>query len=152
LALTSAPFRAVPLATARPSSDDERLLEHVSSAGVTLKSSSALAAHLAAVREPVVLCGHSHLPHAVALPDGRLIVNPGSVGLPAYSDQTPVPHTMETGSPHARYAIIAEVGTGWRVEHVVVPYDWESASRAAARNGREDWAAWLRTGRANLTR
>jgi predicted phosphodiesterase len=152
LALTSAPFPGLYCCHGSPQQDDERLLEHVSSAGVTLKSSSALAAHLAAVREPVVLCGHSHLPHAVALPDGRLIVNPGSVGLPAYSDQTPVPHTMETGSPHARYAIIAEVGTGWRVEHVVVPYDWESASRAAARNGREDWAAWLRTGRANLTR
>jgi diadenosine tetraphosphatase ApaH/serine/threonine PP2A family protein phosphatase len=150
LPLTSAPFPGLYCCHGSPQQDDERLLENVSSAGVTLKSSPVLAAQLAEVRQPVVLCGHSHLPHTVALPEGRLIVNPGSVGLPAYSDQTPVPHTMETGSPHARYAIVAKIGTEWRVEHVVVPYDWEGASEAAARNGREDWAAWLRTGRANL--
>ena len=100
----------------------------------------------------VGLCGHSHLPRTVELPDGRLIINPGSVGLPAYSDTVAVlPHAMETGSPHARYAVIERADAGWRVEHVAVPYDWEAASLAAASNGRTDWAEWLRTGRASVT-
>jgi predicted phosphodiesterase len=131
-----------------PQRDDEYLLEQVSLAGVALKPSAALTGHLAAVDRPVVLCGHSHLPRIVGLPNGRLIINPGSVGLPAYSDNVPVPHEMEAGSPHARYAIVERTGPGWRVEQLVVPYDWEAASGVAARNGREDWAAWLRTGRA----
>ena len=29
---------------------------------------------------PVMLCGHTHVPRAVRLKDGRLIVNPGAVG------------------------------------------------------------------------
>jgi predicted phosphodiesterase len=134
-----------------PQRDAEYLLEEVSRRGVTLKPAVALAGHLAAVDRSVVLCGHSHLPRTVELPDGRMIVNPGSVGLPAFSDNVPIPHAMETGSPHARYAIVERTRTGWRVEHVVVPYDWAAASEAASINGREDWAAWLRTGHANIT-
>jgi predicted phosphodiesterase len=134
-----------------PQRDDEYLLEEISERGVALKSAKALVRQLAAVDRPVVLCGHSHLPRTVQLPDGTLVVNPGSVGLPAYSDNVPVPHAMETGSPHARYAIIERADAGWRVEHVAVPYDREAASRAAAAMDRADWAEWLRTGRASLT-
>jgi hypothetical protein len=43
------------------------------------------------------------------LDDGRLVVNPGSVGLQAYDDDHGHPHVMENGTPHARYAI-AEQG------------------------------------------
>ena len=78
------------------------------------------------------------------------IVNPGSVGLPAYTDDDPWPHAMEAGSPHARYAVLEHTRTGWRVDPVAVEYDWEAAARAAERNGRPDWAAWIRTGRARL--
>ncbi len=35
-----------------------------------------------------------------------LVVNPGSIGMPAYTDDTPVPHAIETGAPHARYAVV----------------------------------------------
>ena len=38
--------------------------------------------------------------------DGRLIVNPGSVGSPGYSDVNPFPHVIEAGTPDARYAIL----------------------------------------------
>ena len=34
-----------------------------------------------------------------------LVVNPGSIGMPAYTDDNPVPHAIETGTPHARYAV-----------------------------------------------
>ncbi len=132
-----------------PQRDDEYLLEEISSGSVTLKPAVALVQHLATVDGSVVLCGHSHLPRVVRLPNGQMIINPGSVGLPAYSDHAPAPHAMEAGSPHARYAIVERVEDGWQVEHMAVPYDWEAAALAAAGNGRADWAKWLRTGRAS---
>ena len=131
-----------------PARDHEYLVERVTEAGVTLATGDDLEAALAGVRERMVLCGHSHMARTVLLPEGRVVVNPGSVGLPAYSDDAPWPHAMEAGSPHARYAVLEETGAGWRVEEVAVPYDWEVAASAARRNGRPDWAEWLRTGRA----
>lgn len=97
--------------------------------------------------QSLVLCGHDHLPRCVTLPDGRMVVNPGSVGLPAYDDDAPFGHRVENGTPHARYAIVTEREDQWQAEFIVVAYDWEAASRAAEMNGRPDWAVWLRTGR-----
>ncbi|HEY0628087.1 MAG TPA: metallophosphoesterase family protein [Sphingomicrobium sp.] len=94
----------------------------------------------------VILCGHTHVPRVVRLADGRLIVNPGSVGLPAYDDDRPYPHVVETGSPHARYAILTEAGGEWTADLIAVEYDWEGAARDAEANGRLDWAWALRTG------
>lgn len=39
----------------------------------------------------LTLCGHTHLQRSMKLDDGRLIVNPGSVGLLAYEDDRPFP-------------------------------------------------------------
>jgi hypothetical protein len=74
-------------------------------------------------------------------------VNPGSVGLQAYEDDHVHPHRAQTGSPHARYAILERRESGWRVEFIAVPYAWDQESERAARNGRADWATALRTGR-----
>jgi predicted phosphodiesterase len=95
---------------------------------------------------PVVLCGHDHLPRSVRLPAGTLVVDPGSVGLPAYFDDTPPPHAMQTGSTHARYALVTRDRDGWSAQDIPVAYDWEAAATAAARHGRPDWARWLREG------
>ena len=103
---------------------------------------------LAAVHQSMILCGHSHIPRIVQLLAGRLIVNPSSVGLPAYSDDLPVAHKMENGYPYARYAIISITATGWTVDQIEVPYDWNKAARQARRLGQDEWAAWLETGRA----
>jgi predicted phosphodiesterase len=131
-----------------PRSDETYLLESMSREGGFLKEPSCIRAHLAPVTQTVVLCGHSHIPRAVQLPDGRLIVNPGSVGLPAYSDEAPVAHKMETGSPHARYAVLSEATAGWTVEQMAIPYEWKKAAEKARRQGRNDWAEWLESGRA----
>ena len=98
-------------------------------------------------RASLILCGHTHVPRSVQLDDGRLIVNPGSVGLQAYDAEHPYPHKAENYTPHARYALVERTAQGWRVEQVAVPYDWEAASALAARNGRPEWAFALRTGR-----
>ena len=95
----------------------------------------------------LALCGHTHNPRMIRLGDGRTIVNPGSVGLPAFGDETPSPHVIEAGSPHARYAIVERAGAEWHVALHAVAYDWEAMARLAHENGRDDWAIALRTGR-----
>jgi predicted phosphodiesterase len=132
-----------------PGRDDEYLLEKVLETGVFLRKSNELIEKLSPREQQVFICGHDHLPRTVSLPDGRLIVNPGSVGLPAYTDDFPFPHAMENYTPHARYSIIYRKTNGWLVENIAVPYDWQSAAEVAKKNGRLDWAEWLRTGRAN---
>ncbi len=128
--------------------DSPYLLEQVEASGVFLRSTREIEASVADIAQSVILSGHSHVPRTVWLPNGKLIMNPGSVGLPAYTMETPVPYAMESGSPHARYALLSRKRKGWQVEHIQVPYDWEYAARVARSNQRADWAEWLTTGRA----
>lgn len=128
--------------------DAPYLLEQVEESGVFLRDTKAIEGSVASIAYPVILCGHSHVPRTVFLPQGKLIVNPGSVGLPAYTMETPFPYAMESGSPYARYALLHRVEEGWQVEHVQVPYPWENAASVAAQHQRTDWAEWLSTGRA----
>ncbi len=96
----------------------------------------------------VVLCGHSHQPSVVKLPEGPLVVNPGSLGCPAFRvSRPPQPHVSESRSPHARYAIlhVPEHGTPY-AELVALTYDWESAARRAESLDSPAWAYALRTG------
>lgn len=97
---------------------------------------------------PMLLCGHTHLPRVVRLSTGAFVVNPGSVGWPAYADDRPYPHVMEAGTPHARYAVVDDTSGRWEAELRAVDYDWELAARVAERNQRPDVAHNLRTGRA----
>jgi predicted phosphodiesterase len=94
----------------------------------------------------LILCGHTHMPRRMLLDDGRLIVNPGSVGLQAYDDAHPYYHRMENGSPHARYAIVERKASGWTAMPIAVAYDWDAAAALAARNGHHGWVHPLRTG------
>lgn len=130
--------------------DDVTLLERVERTHVRAATDPELREALAGA-EPeveVVLCGHSHRPGTVQLADGRLVVNPGSVGLPAYTDDAPHPHAMESGTPHARWAVVERTAAGWRVELRATPYDTGPAVAAARDNGRDDWAEWIAMGRA----
>ena len=100
----------------------------------------------------LIICGHTHIPRVNCLvsPAGGsriTIVNPGSVGLPAYDDMHPHKHYIETGSPHARYAVAHKIHGGWRIELRCVMYDFESMARLAESRQRPDWAVALRTGR-----
>jgi diadenosine tetraphosphatase ApaH/serine/threonine PP2A family protein phosphatase len=82
----------------------------------------------------------------VRLSDGRLIVNPGSVGCPGYRDIHPFPHVVEAGTPDARYAILEHAKDGWQVTFRHVPYDHAPMAELARRNGKPDLAAALATG------
>lgn len=130
-----------------PAANDVYLLETVHSRGVSPATPGEIEARLGpGLLPPLLLCGHTHIPRVVTALNGTLIVNPGSVGLPAYSDETPFPHVMETGSPHARYAILERHDAGWHVCQQQIPYAHEDAAGFALRNGREDWAFCLRNG------
>jgi len=131
-----------------PDSDHEYLLEDVTAGRLVLAARSTITARLAALNGgtcSVVLCAHSHLPRVAHGPGGLLIVNPGSVGCPAYADPTPPAHVSESGSPHARYALVCRRAGAWSVELIAVEYDWTAASRRAAENGRAEWAQALAT-------
>ncbi len=145
---TLSPYQHFCLFHGTPDRDDEYLFEEVTQTGVRLRGPEELATALTSIEQPVILCGHSHVPRTTRLPDGRLIINAGSVGLQAYTDDLPFVHHMETGTPHARYALVSWTATGWRAEQIAVSYDWDTAADLAHQNHRPDWAAWLRTGQA----
>jgi len=93
----------------------------------------------------IVLCGHSHRQSLTQIPNGPLILNPGSVGCPIFADQPSAP-MAEPRSPHARYAIITRANGRCSVELFAVDYDWEAAAAQARANGFPMWAETLLTG------
>lgn len=98
------------------------------------------------IEASLILCAHTHLPRVVRLRDGRLVVNPGSVGCPGYRDTAPVEHVVEAGTPHACYAILERNGGGWQAAIRYVAYDSTRMAGLAARNGRPEWASVIATG------
>ncbi|HRE26638.1 MAG TPA: metallophosphoesterase family protein [Anaerolineales bacterium] len=130
-----------------PEDDCGYLLETVVGGRAQLASTAEIEARLGRWRAPLMLCAHTHQPRVITLGEGRLVVNPGSVGLPAYETDDPVPHIAETGCVHARYAVVEQTASGWRVALQAVSYDHLAAARQAAANGRPDWEIALRTGR-----
>jgi putative phosphoesterase len=130
-----------------PHSDLDYFLHSVDVAGLRSATAAEMAARAGAAGAAVILCGHTHLQAVAQLADGRLIVNPGSVGLQAYADDFPHAHVVEMGSPAARYAIVEQRRDGWSAQLLEVDYDWRTAAGVAASHGRGDWARALLTGR-----
>jgi putative phosphoesterase len=128
-----------------PKSDVHYLLEDVSSGHASVRQEHDISPQLNDSAK-ILLCGHTHIPRLVQL-QACQIVNPGSVGLPAYRDDHPCPHKMENFSPHARYAVLENTGENYTVNFIAVNYDYESAARAAEQRQAHSWAEALRTGR-----
>lgn len=136
------------LCHATPDDDNVYWLEDVSPAGhVHLRPMAEIEALAEGIAQPLILCGHSHLPRAVRLSDGRLIVNPGSVGCPAYDDVTPYPHKVEAGTPFASYAILERTADIWTPTFRQVAYDHAAMAHLAQSRGRDEWARALAAGR-----
>jgi len=134
-----------------PTDDTEYLLEDISSGSPILRTNADINRAIGDITEPIVACGHSHLAHVVQLEPDRLVINPGSVGLPAYYDEDPRPHTMESYSAHASYAIVEfNHDLPVHVEIHRAAYDELSASRLAAQHERIDWSRALVSGRAEV--
>jgi putative phosphoesterase len=119
-----------------PAADDVLWLEGVKPRGGTFQVTRAVIEREAEGFDyPVLLCGHSHIARTLRLSDGRLVVNPGSVGLP-----------LALGSPDARYAVIERYAGNWAVTFRALPYDHQAAAAQAKTIGFERWATAVSTG------
>ncbi|RYE09534.1 MAG: metallophosphoesterase [Hyphomicrobiales bacterium] len=121
-----------------PTSDEEPWLDGWwDGRTTTIPDHATVAAKAEGFDYPVLLCGHTHIPRAVRLRDGRLIVNPGAVGL-----------QLNHGSPDARYATVELRGGKYYAAFHTVPYDHFAAARQAEANGFPQWrdaliAGWV---------
>ncbi|MES5098854.1 metallophosphoesterase family protein [Agrobacterium sp. BA1120] len=119
-----------------PKDDLEYWLEKLSSEGVLHQRPLAEIEALAdGIQQPLMLCGHTHIARTVQLSDGRLIVNPGSVGCPGWKDDEPFYHQVEAGHPLASYAVLEETPKGWQVYFRQVRYDSGAMGELARANG-----------------
>jgi predicted phosphodiesterase len=103
---------------------DPATLRAFEQAGLALTGQSAVKVHKALLRcnEPVLVCGHSHIPW-VQEQDARLVLNPGSVGLPINGDW------------RAQYALLTWDEGHWRATHRAVVYDLERLRQDYALSG-----------------
>lgn len=130
------------LCHATPDSDEENWLDHRGpQQRLIARDLAEVELRAGGLDFPVLLCGHTHAPRVVRLPDGRLIVNPGSVGCPAYLDtRGDVPFVQQTGAPDARYAVLEQHSGTWHADLCCVPYDSAQMARLAEARGAESWA------------
>lgn len=135
------------LCHATPANDETYWLETVQPDGaVRLSPIEMIEKAATGIGQSLILCGHTHIARAVRLRDGRMVVNPGSVGSPGYRDVVPFPHVMEAGTPDARYAILEQKAGQWHATFRHVPYDHEAMAALARQNGHADLAKALATG------
>lgn len=130
-----------------PDSDLVYWMETIGQDGL---ASMASKEHIEAIASDIpaslLLCGHTHIPRLVRLTDGRLLLNPGSVGCPAYDDTAPVYHIMQTGIPDAMYAIVHKRQDQWTASIKNVPYDSTRMIALAREYERPDWASAVEAG------
>ncbi|UEG53974.1 metallophosphatase family protein [Mucilaginibacter daejeonensis] len=131
-----------------PESDNEYLLELVRPEGVFVHEDEHLVERTKHIAQPIILCGHSHVNRVVHLSSGKVILNPGSVGLPAYLGNGEYRFAMESMTPHAKYAIVSiDSKEQYHIEQIACHYDWNKASHVAKANGSVNWSQFLLHGR-----
>lgn len=119
-----------------PTSDTDPWLDNwFTGRTTTLPDEVSVTRHAVGLDYPVLLCGHTHVPRVVHLRDGRMIVNPGSVGLP-----------FLYGSPAARYALVTRKNGVWTVDLKAIAYDSDGAAQQAEANGFPYWREAITTG------
>jgi predicted phosphodiesterase len=130
-----------------PANDDTYWLDRVAMDGsIRPAPVEDIEADAAGIAASLILCAHTHIPRILRLREGRLVVNPGSVGCPGYDGKLPVYHKVETGTPDACYSILERTPRGWSVTFRYVPYDHIAMADMATRNGMPVWASALATG------
>jgi diadenosine tetraphosphatase ApaH/serine/threonine PP2A family protein phosphatase len=135
------------LCHATPADDESYWLDRVSPDGtIGIADIAAIERAAEGISQSLILCAHTHIPRAVRLGDGRMIVNPGSAGCPGFRDTRPYPHVVQAGTPDASYAILELSAGRWHVTFRHVPYDHDAMAELARQNGRPDLAAPLATG------
>ena len=130
-----------------PDDDLIYLLENVELGYARLRSDSEIIKLLNGQNSQLICCGHTHTPRTVYLTTGQVIINPGSVGLQAYTDDEPIVHSMENFNAMASYSVVEKTAGSWNVQHIKVPYDVKSAVTECQKRDRMDWVHFLTTGR-----
>jgi predicted phosphodiesterase len=135
------------LCHASPRDDAAFWLDQIANDGSVRPSQiEAIEAGAEGIDAQVILCGHTHIPRVARLRDGRMVVNPGSVGLPGYDGRAPAPYVVEVGTPHACYAILEHAGGSWLANIRFVPYDNAAMAELARSKGMLTWASAIATG------
>jgi len=124
-----------------PGDNRKYFLEKIYRGRIVIKDEKELAESVKNIKTRYIGFGHSHLERVMVLKD-KILINAGSVGWPAFSDDSPV-HNIETFNNFARYAII----DNQNVELCNIAYDFKLACKRAKKNGRDDWAFYLMHGR-----
>ncbi|MBZ6075973.1 metallophosphoesterase family protein [Microvirga puerhi] len=130
-----------------PHDDNTFLIDAIENGRLVRGPTPSIEKNLGDISAQAVLCGHSHRTDLVRLPNGTLVLNPGSVGCPAVDVSADPPVVSEAGTPHARYALLHVGADGtFDVDLITISYAFEEAAARAEANGRPDWAHGLRTG------
>jgi len=130
-----------------PSNDLIYLLEDVQQGYAMVRPDAEIISLLNGQQSSLICCGHSHTPRAISLSTAQIIVNPGSVGLQAYTDDEPLIHSMENFTHHASYSIVEGEGAKWAVSNIKIPYDYQLAVNESKKRNRTDWMHFLSTGK-----
>lgn len=132
---------------ASPENDELYMLNEITPNGVALKQTEEIMKLVKDIPQNIIFCGHSHFPTIVYLPNNKIIINPGSVGLPAYEEAEPFYYKMESGTPFANYTVVEKRNGEWMIEQLSIPYDTKVAIKQSEVQNRSDWARALKCGR-----
>lgn len=133
---------------ASPSSKYDYLTSMITDKGMVQKPLEQLDIELKDISAEYIMCGHDHKCKTIITPKGKMIIDPGSVGLPAYADDNPLPHKVESFTNFAKYSIVTYNNEKVvKVEHCEVKYDWYKACAAAKLSGSKEYADSISTGR-----
>jgi putative phosphoesterase len=132
---------------ATPQNDETYWIEAHTADGTPRRATlGAITAKAEGISQTLLLCGHTHVARSVRLPDGRLILNPGSVGCPGYTDSGVAGRHVFAGSPFASYALLDHTLGQWAITQRILPYDTSRVVAMAQAAGYPDWVAALSTG------
>ncbi|NRA88397.1 MAG: metallophosphoesterase family protein [Rhizobiales bacterium] len=130
-----------------PKSNLDMWMEQIMPNGAfALASQNQIENYAIGINHPIILCGHTHIPRIVRLSGGRILINPGSVGFPAFGEKEPVDFYMQNGIPDACYVILEKISNQWMPSFHYVPYDSLAAAEMAKIAGFDDWVSGLTTG------
>ncbi len=129
-----------------PAYDTTYMLEAIKEGFKTVNDNAVIDNYLKDVSQRFVFCGHSHT-HRIVQTLKHIVVNPGSVGLPAYDDEHPIYHKTESFNPFTQYCIVEIHGEEFSINQINLPYEHEKAAALASQNNRLDWAKWLMGGK-----
>lgn len=129
-------------------SNKEYLLEKVKCKTLVLRSLDEIDKSIHKIMQPIILCGHSHIPRVIESSSGQVIINPGSVGMPCFeSENSEGTYASENGASFARYATIEVIdGKLCEISHHTLKYQKGNSIESALQYDRSDYAAWVKTG------